>query len=68
MIKKKGDAVTVKAFRPISLATSVCKLIAKVQMERLKKVMPSIIASTKSAFLEGLKILDPILIANEVVE
>lgn len=30
--------------------------------------MPSIIAPTQSAFIEGRQILDPILIANEVVE
>ena len=36
--------------------------------ERLKKVMPSIIAPTQSGFLEGCQILDSILIANKVVE
>ena len=57
-----------KDFRPISLTTIVYKVIAKILAERLKKVMPSIIAPTQSAFIEGRQILDPIVIANEIVE
>lgn len=68
LIQKKEDVVQVNDFRPISLTTSVYKIIAKVLVERLKKVMPSIIAPTQSAFIEGRQILDPILIANAVVE
>ena len=68
LIRKKEDAVRIKDFRPISLTTLLYKLIAKVLAERLKQVMPRIIAPTQSAFIGERQIMDPALIANEVVE
>lgn len=50
---KKEDVVHVKDFRPISLATSIYKVIAKVLVKRLKKVMPNIIVASQSAFIRG---------------
>ncbi|KAA0056336.1 reverse transcriptase [Cucumis melo var. makuwa] len=44
------------------------EVIVKDLAKRLKKVMPSIIALTQSASIEGMQILDPFLIANEMVE
>lgn len=46
----------------------VYKVIAKALTERLRRVMPSIIAPTQSAFIEGRQIMDPVSIANKVVE
>lgn len=50
---QKEDVVHVKDFRPISLATSIYKVIAKVLVKRLKKVMPNIIVASQSAFIRG---------------
>lgn len=68
LIQKKENAVVIKDFRPISLTTITYKVIAKVLVKRLKKVMLCIIAPSQSAFIEGRKILDPILVANLIVE
>ena len=68
LIQKKEDAIHVRDFRLISLTTITYKVVAKVLADRLKGVMDSIISPFQSAFIEGRQVLDPILIANEVVE
>lgn len=55
-------------FRPISLTTSVYKILAKVLADRLKSVLPTTIASNQSAFIHGRQITDAILMANEIID
>lgn len=57
----------VKGFRPISLRTSLYKIIVKVLSVKLKKVLNNTIAETQCVFIEGRQILDLCLIANKVV-
>lgn len=59
MIQKKEDAVYVKDFRPISLTKLVYKIVAKMLVERLKRIMPCVIAPTQCAFIGGRQFLDP---------
>ncbi|XP_073035927.1 uncharacterized protein [Primulina eburnea] len=68
LIPKKKEAMRIKDFRPISLVTSLYKIMAKVLTNRLKKVMHNTIAQTQCAFIKGRQITDCCLIANEVVE
>ena len=56
--QEKEDASKVKNFRPISLTTLTYKLVAKVLAEKLEKIMPSIIDTPQSAFLEGRQIIE----------
>lgn len=61
LIPKKGRTNKVKGFRPISLVTSVCKIIA-VSVNRINKVFhPTIFW----ALIIGRQILDQAHIANE---
>ena len=68
LISKKLDARTVADFRPISLTTGLYKIIARVLLERLKKVLPFTITGQQTTFVEGRQILDASLMANDLID
>jgi hypothetical protein len=53
LIPKKPGAVDLKDFRPISLVSSVYKIIAKVLANRLRRVVEKIISNPQNAFVKG---------------
>ena len=68
LIPKVDSPQWVADFRPISLVSSVYKILSKVLANRLRKVVGKFISTTQSAFIKGRQILDGILIANEIVD
>lgn len=51
-----------------SCCNTIYKCIAKIPANRLKKCLPSLISWNKSVFVEGRRIIDDILLAQEVVK
>ena len=65
LLPKKSLTKKISDFRPISLITSLYKIIVKVLSGRLKGILHETIHSTQGAFVQGRQILDVVLIANE---
>lgn len=65
---KKDRSIKVQDFGPISLETSVYKIITKVLSVRLGEVLGDMISINQSAFVKGRQILDASPTANEMVE
>ena len=68
LIPKKLNSCRVKDFRPISLVTSLYKIIAKVLSKRLQVILGETISKSQGAFVVGRQILDVVLVANEAIE
>ncbi|MCH85424.1 cysteine-rich receptor-like protein kinase, partial [Trifolium medium] len=68
LIPKVDSPQRLNDFRPISLVSSLYKILAKVLANRLRLVMGSVISESQTAFVKDRQILDGILIANEVVD
>nr|GFA23748.1 RNA-directed DNA polymerase, eukaryota, reverse transcriptase zinc-binding domain protein [Tanacetum cinerariifolium] len=66
LVPKIPDANMVKDFRPISLISSIYKIIAKILTNHLVGVLGGIINEVQSAFIEDRQILDGPFILNEV--
>ncbi|GKB57250.1 RNA-directed DNA polymerase, eukaryota [Tanacetum coccineum] len=64
---KVSNAKFVFDFRPISLIGCQYKIIGKILVNRLSKVIGSVISPEQSAFIKGRNILDGPLILNEVM-
>jgi hypothetical protein len=68
LISKVECPQRVADFHPISLVSSVYKILSNVLANRLWKVIGNVVSASQSAFIKGKQILDGILIANELVD
>lgn len=66
LIPKEEKVVDPNKFCPIVLCNVIYKIISKVIALRLKPLLPTLVASEQSGYVEGRQILDNILLADGV--
>lgn len=67
LIPKVQNPENLEQFRPSSLCNFGYKIIAKILANRLKPLLPDIIAEEQSAFVGGKQIQDNILVVQEIL-
>lgn len=67
LIEKKEKWSLATDYRPISLTTSLYKIMPKILVERLTISLPNTIPENHVAFVKGRQITYAILIANEAI-
>ncbi|XP_011627897.1 uncharacterized protein LOC105421599 [Amborella trichopoda] len=67
LIPKNSIIASLRDIRPISLLSSLYKIIDKMLAERLKVVLPDIIFCPQSAFIKDRLITDSVLVTQECI-
>ncbi|KAK3221692.1 hypothetical protein Dsin_008717 [Dipteronia sinensis] len=67
LILKCAHPETIREYRPISLVSSMFKILAKVLANCLKLIMDSMMGETQMAFVKNRKITDSFVIAEEII-
>ncbi|XP_038973168.1 uncharacterized protein LOC103699679 [Phoenix dactylifera] len=67
LIPKRQEAVEPGHFRPISLCTTLYKVVARIMVGRVKPLLPSIISQEQGAFIAGRNISHNVMLAQEMM-
>ena len=67
LIPKIPNPTKMGDFRPISCCNTVYKCISKIIASRIKSVLPDLVDQAQSAFVQGRKISDNILLAQDLL-
>lgn len=67
LIPKIPNPDKLKDFRPISCCNTVYKCIAKIMANRLKVVLPNLVGPQQTAFIQGRRIGDNVLLVQDLL-
>lgn len=67
LVLKKGNLVQVHNYLPISICNTLYKIIARIIVNRLQPLLPSMVSMELEAFVQGRGIVQNILLAQEVM-
>ncbi|XP_038972762.1 uncharacterized protein LOC120104924 [Phoenix dactylifera] len=67
LIPKRQEAVEPGHFRPISLCTTLYKVVARIMVGRIKPLLPGIISQEQEAFVAGRNISHNVMLAQEMM-
>lgn len=67
LIPKESGVDELGKFKPISLCNVIYKIIINIILNRLKALLPMFISQEKAGFVEGIQILDGILLVHEMI-
>lgn len=68
LIPKTQNAKNMRDLRPISCCTTLYKIISKILINRLSKVISSVVDYSQFAFITGKVMQDNIIIAQELIK
>ena len=68
LIYKKGDKYDIKNYRPISLINADYKILASVLAKRLKSVLPFVIHTDQTGFIENRYIGSNVRLVSDIIE
>ncbi|XP_019225393.1 PREDICTED: uncharacterized protein LOC109206976 [Nicotiana attenuata] len=67
IIPKSSHATNVGDYRPIAGCNTIYKVISKMLCNRLREILPTLIAANQSAFIAGRTIVQNVLICQDLV-
>lgn len=67
LIPKRISAESPDKFKPIALCKVICKIISKILANHIKFVVPLLISHQQSGYVEGIKIMDNIILSHELI-
>ena len=68
LVPKKLDSLEMRDYRPIACCNVLYKVVSKIVANRLKRLLPEIIAENQSAFVKGRLLMENVLLASELVK
>lgn len=68
LVPKKIDSMEMRDYRPITCCNVLYKVVSEILANRLKLLLPRIVSSNQSAFIQGRLLMENVLLASELVK